>query len=473
MYTAMERIGNRALKNGMLAQGLCFSLCFFAFQLTEFTVNDHAAALLGASAVNRVYAAGIACTAFGFASFSMLRKLFKGETSQKVVQCAIGLLAVIASQLVATTASATVFLPAAFLSLLCLGNIGGCVYYNYAMTFSGSRFSGRVAGVGMGCAVLLQYFVQNLLVTNAAFTSSVALSVTFLIYFAVRPPRDWMFENPLPYSSDNRTEKTAALTLCAAVTLMSLIMGLIDGVVVERHTQGQLSVSANARLFYAFSLPAAGFAADWDGRKYFPLATACMMFASTVSNALLSSKSTFFFATAVMYVYAGFYVMFLTVAFLDFAPQTGDPALWAGMGRILRGVVTALTAIPMPLLFKAFGSPTAVALGCALSVVTLLLLLKSITRAFGAHTNAPAERRLFPEKETVCAYAAACGMTPREAEVFEKLITSEDGTQEIANALFISRRVLQRYIAAIYEKTGAKSRVGLFQSYAVFLDAAK
>lgn len=26
----------------MMIQGLCFSLCFFAFQLTEFTVNDRA-----------------------------------------------------------------------------------------------------------------------------------------------------------------------------------------------------------------------------------------------------------------------------------------------------------------------------------------------------------------------------------------------------------------------------------------------
>ena len=63
----------------MMIQGLCFSLCFFAFQLTEFTVNDRAEILFGAKWVNTVYSVGIACTALGFLSFSWLRRLFAGE----------------------------------------------------------------------------------------------------------------------------------------------------------------------------------------------------------------------------------------------------------------------------------------------------------------------------------------------------------------------------------------------------------
>ena len=68
-------------------------------------------------------------------------------------------------------------------------------------------------------------------------------------------------------------------------------------------------------------------------------------------------------------------------------------------------------------------------------------------------------RRLFAER--------SC-FTSREKEVFERLITSEDGVQEIADGLYISRRNLQRYIASIYEKTGTKSRIGLFQCYVQF-----
>lgn len=59
-------------------------------------------------------------------------------------------------------------------------------------------------------------------------------------------------------------------------------------------------------------------------------------------------------------------------------------------------------------------------------------------------------------------------LTARESDVFERLITSEDSVQEIADKLYISRRNLQRHIASIYKKTETKSRIGLFQRYTSF-----
>lgn len=57
------------------------------------------------------------------------------------------------------------------------------------------------------------------------------------------------------------------------------------------------------------------------------------------------------------------------------------------------------------------------------------------------------------------------GLTAREGEVLEQLIFTEKSGQEIADSLYISRRVLQRHVSMIYEKTGVKSRVGLFRVY--------
>ncbi|MCR5007211.1 MAG: LuxR C-terminal-related transcriptional regulator [Oribacterium sp.] len=68
-------------------------------------------------------------------------------------------------------------------------------------------------------------------------------------------------------------------------------------------------------------------------------------------------------------------------------------------------------------------------------------------------------------KQILAVISKKYDFTSREQEVFEKLIFTEDSGQEIADALFISRRVLQRHVAAIYEKTGTKSRVGLFRIY--------
>lgn len=68
-------------------------------------------------------------------------------------------------------------------------------------------------------------------------------------------------------------------------------------------------------------------------------------------------------------------------------------------------------------------------------------------------------------KQVLARISSEYEFTSREQEVFEKLIFTEDSGQEIADALFISRRVLQRHVAAIYEKTGTKSRVGLYRLY--------
>lgn len=139
----------------MMIQGLCFSLCFFAFQLTEFTVNDRAEILFGAKWVNTVYSVGIACTALGFLSFSWLRRLFAGERKRKVIICIVGLISILTSAALLTINSKVLFLLCSFLALLSYGHIGGKIYYSVSMTFSGSDYTGRFIGIGMGCAVLL------------------------------------------------------------------------------------------------------------------------------------------------------------------------------------------------------------------------------------------------------------------------------------------------------------------------------
>ena len=68
-------------------------------------------------------------------------------------------------------------------------------------------------------------------------------------------------------------------------------------------------------------------------------------------------------------------------------------------------------------------------------------------------------------REKLLNLSAEYSLTPRETEVFGLLVSSEDSIQVIAENLCVSRRTLERYISAIYEKTGVKSRVGLLNLY--------
>ena len=53
----------------------------------------------------------------------------------------------------------------------------------------------------------------------------------------------------------------------------------------------------------------------------------------------------------------------------------------------------------------------------------------------------------------------------KEKDVFIQCVTTEAIGEAMAAELSISRRLLQKYIASIYEKTGTESRVGLLRKF--------
>ena len=455
-----------------MLHGLCFSLVFFVFQLTEFTVNDRADILLGPDMVNTVYSVGIAFTALGFLLFPLLQKMFKSSKIRTSIIFVTGIVSILTTVMLLTTESETAFLIGSFIALLSFGYIGGNVYYRSAIGLAGNPHTGAVIGIGMGAAVLLQFVMQNLIVNNYVLIASVVISVGIVVCFSSKTLNNAQTASLTDCHGENHTDKKKAAIIIIATILMSFVLALIDGVVVQKHAIGALSVSSYSRLFYAASLTLAGLIADIKNRKFLSLATVCMLFVSTISTALMSSSDTFFWATAFMYLYSGFYVMFFTLSFLDFAPTTKAPAFWAGFGRVIRSVVAAITAISTIWMFEMYGTVSLIVGSCILSVLTLLVLIGQISRSvfpLKADLMATSDMPKSPtSREKIQSYCEHYGFTPRECEVFEKLITTEDGVQEIADGMFVSRRVLQRHISSIYAKTGTKSRVGLLRNFSDF-----
>ena len=103
----------------------------------------------------------------------------------------------------------------------------------------------------------------------------------------------------------------------------------------------------------------------------------------------------------------------------------------------------------------------ALVLFVAVSVV-ISLYTAWMPAASGAPKDIPAD--LDPQ-EAFRILADLFSLTPREIDVFDKLVNSEESIQEIADGLYLSRRTCQRYISSIYEKAGVKSRMGLYQLY--------
>ena len=168
------------------------------------------------------------------------------------------------------------------------------------------------------------------------------------------------------------------------------------------------------------------------------------------------------------YVCLGASVAYFNLMFWNVAPRTPLPELWAGMGRIVSGVADCvLAATPLA------GLPLNVIIG--IDILMFVVLVVSLAAGGYLLVGEPAGRKeaavdqpeLSPQQRLKL-FAESYALTPREEEVLEKLLTTEDGIQEIADSLYISRRMVQRYVSSIYEKTETKTRLGLFQRYISF-----
>ncbi len=166
-----------------------------------------------------------------------------------------------------------------------------------------------------------------------------------------------------------------------------------------------------------------------------------------------------------MYFYCGFYVMFMTIMFMELGHRREKPEFYAVFGRVVRCVVTSIVVFLTTLISKFYTEATLyTVLSCLFSITLLAALsLSGILlpeRAIMNNEIAPPEsEQTFDDKlETLFNKYA---LTLKEREAFKQLITSEMSVQEIADEMNISRRVLQRHIASIYEKTGTKTRIGL------------
>lgn len=358
------------------------------------------------------------------------------------------------------TMSEQLFVASAFTALLSFGYIGGFAHYTASLLFFKKCYSGRVIGSSIALATLLQFVVQNLLITNAALIISLSLGVCGIVYLALRPIKDWMFENPLPYSKEAVVKPKDLVLPVAVVAVMSVCFGLGDGLVTRLHAGGVIDLTSYERLLYALGVFLAGIIADMRSRRFLPLCTLFMLVLSSAMTLFISEDSAAANGAyvSVMYLFSGFYAMYLTVIFIDAAPKTDCPDLWAGMGRVVRGVFIGLTAAFSNVVFESIEKAGITIAGISLSLIVLVLFVVS------GDLNVQIERA-EPTKERIKEFGGEYNLTPRETEVLAKLVKNENTNADIARELYISVRVAERYITSIYEKTGTRTRVGLVKLY--------
>ena len=267
-----------------------------------------------------------------------------------------------------------------------------------------------------------------------------------------------------------KNSRMAGVALLLTIILMTCIFATLDNAVTLVHAAGTMDIGQWTRLFLALSGLLAGILFDLHSGRYRGLIMYAVTILSTICVLIIESGGSFLPGLLIFYMSVGFFVVFFTNGFIQLSYRMADGKLWAGMGRAANNLGAVITGVASVSLLNGDSHVLTAVLALVLFVLIsgLLLWYYDCTQIVieKAPASEEAKSREVPDSRRRMQRFAECfGLTEREQEVLQILLLSDDGMQEIADSLFVSRAMLYRHVAALNEKTGTRSRIGLIQFY--------
>lgn len=438
--------------NGWVYYTGLFSLYMFLYTVTLVLVQRGATGLVAVEQQTALYYIEQAAMVLGFLAHAGVWQVTKGDRAGAGMMWgaaggyALGMAALFLWR------SPWTFLAVGPVTIFCQGYLGGVVYTRIAVSLAGRGLLGRVMGVGSALCYGGQYLFQHLWGDTLALPAAMLCTFGGLFWLLIRP----MEEISGKTSPAGRGPTTARELLCACVGMLclSILLGFLDGELTALATTSAFQAIdpySWPRLLMIPSYLLFGLLGDVKGGRYVPLASLCVILVSLL-NPILPNYTL---NTCLFYVGVGAVFSYAYLIFWSLAPRTTNPALWAGMGRIIDGTVTvALGAVRFSAL------PQAVVVAADAAAVALMVTAFSMNGNLSLTEDRP-EPASPPAADPFEALRERYALTPTESAVLRELVLTEDKQDRVAERLGISVNTLRHHVTALYQKTGAQTRSGL------------
>ena len=468
---------------------LSLAVFYFVFLGTEYLFDNRVALYTDPTGVVLAQSYILGVSALGFLAYSLIEK-WKSKSGNPTAFKAAGFflpVPVIAGYvlLFAGTGYRVLLGSGCFLFLI-LGYLGSRTHYLAAQLLRGSRHPAKTVSVAYAVGLLLQFLNHNLLWGETLEGSFLAVSCVVLWVLTVGMAQNALHgyhrrqkaEDGETVSVKNAQEgvtaeriswknpRLAGVALLVTVVLMTCIFATLDNAVTLAHAAGTMDIGQWPRLFLALSGLLAGVLFDLNNGRYRGLIMYAVTILSTICVLIIESGGPFLPGLLIFYVSAGFFVVFFTNGFLQLSYRMEDGRLWAGMGRAANNLGAVITGVASVSLLNGENHILTAVLALVLFVLISVALLwyYSCTQIVKA-PEGMGSREMSAGQSRLERFAKYFDLTEREQEVLQLLLLSDDGMQEIADSLFVSRAMLYRHVSALNEKTGTRSRIGLIQFY--------
>ncbi len=379
--------------------------------------------------------------------------------------------------------------------LFVTGIMGGEVLYRLAMYTKGQKYRWLIITMCCVSAYLLQFASRGI---TAWPGFPIMLIVLMISMVFLGDYVSWRNDEQLPVDglenadnpgndgtnrgmryqagmSDSSAERKKEIArICALTFCLIMFVGLVDGRVTDiAWNNGGVSsiVYSWPRLLIIVGYLLTGLVAQFISRRN-AVELAFIILPVIAVNQLLwifQKPSGFVIVGYISLFYLGLGIIsaYYHLAFIELAQKSEKNAgLWVGFGRVLESLVTVIVSVLSAILSDVVPLAASTALLWMLIIVIVILAFRQKQEPVSAQEQP--NRKNMPElteEEWIERFAGAYGLTDREKDVFTQCVTTEAIGVAMAAELSMSRRLLQKYIASIYEKTGTESRVGLLRKF--------
>lgn len=435
---------------------LLMGLFTFLFLGTEYLYVDLLSCIVSqdATVIAQNYALG--ASSIGFLLYPLLNRLIKSRFKNSSLLLT-GLVSIIGIVLLGTEYTFIIGL----VLFLFLGIIGSCVYYQSMCMLETDQYLARIVGISYFLGIMLQFISNNLIHTELIQSMLLGISLFILIILLIK--NSSFNIQMIKEDKQEKKSNTVGIILIILVALMTCMFSTLDNAVTLVHAGGDMDIGQWPRILLALSGLVSGFIFDLQNRRYMGITMYCIMVLSTICIAILKFAGPFMLGFMIFYLSAGFFAVFFVTAFMEIARYMKISELWSGMGRAVNNLTAAIIASPVLALLSSDSNLSAIIL-----ILVLFVAVSIVSVIYTVWKNDFIKQQtieVIDEKEKLRRFSELYSFTDRETEVFEQLVNTEDSIQVIAENIYVSKRTLERYVSAIYEKTGVKSRIGLLNLY--------
>ena len=318
--------------------GVLLAIFTFLFLETEYLFVNIMGTLSNSRQAVSTQGIVLGVSVIGFLLYALFHRI-KSAFVKRVVTVMFPLIMAVCLFFLYEADSYAICLFAGCVVFVLLGLFGSALHYHALFYVGRDSHLALLIGVAYALGLLFQFICNNLVRSQMVQLIFVFILFAATVYYLLIRKEAVELE---PVDKGEKQKKITGYILVLCVLCMTMIFAALDNAVTLQHAKGSLDVGQWPRLLLAVSGILAGFLFDLKNHRYMSIVMFCVTLLSVLCVLVIVTGGSVLAGLVIFYLSSGFFVVYFTTRFMNYAVQSSIPALWAGMGRAVNNAGAAV-----------------------------------------------------------------------------------------------------------------------------------